>query len=335
MPAIRRPKPSAPDKTPVPKRARSARIRLKPAPRHPEERKMGTVALVHKAEAIASALVALSPAEPEVKKPSARGKSPRMPVTTEAAMKTFISLVERAAYHQSRRDVFRDFVTSARIAFEQAANKMAGRFDQAIEDEYLRIAKKHGEQFRLFPQMLGALVDGLGEPNDFLGKAYMDIEVSLKHSGQFFTPWSVAAMLAAMQLPGDRAAMQKLLKSCAGGVVTIHEPAAGSGVMVMAFAEILRSHGVNPATSMHATLIDVDRLCVDMAYVQLTLLGIPADVIHGNALSLETWWSRSNVHARALYASNPAFRNRFAGPPARPAQVAKTPSPPRKKARAS
>ncbi|MGF6472662.1 hypothetical protein [Paraburkholderia youngii] len=40
---------------------------------------------------------------------------------------------------------------------------------------------------------------------------------------------------------------------------------------------------------MHATCIDIDPCCVHMAYVQLSLLHIPATVVHGNALSMEVW----------------------------------------------
>lgn len=34
---------------------------------------------------------------------------------------------------------------------------------------------------------------------------------------------------------------------------------------------------------------DIDIRCVWMAYIQLSLYGIPAVVIHGNTLTMETW----------------------------------------------
>jgi hypothetical protein len=71
--------------------------------------------------------------------------------------------------------------------------------------------------------------------------------------------------------------------------VTVSEPAAGSGAMVLAFADAMRSEGINYQHKMHASLIDVDITAVHMAYIQCSLCHIPAIVTHGNALSLEAW----------------------------------------------
>jgi hypothetical protein len=37
------------------------------------------------------------------------------------------------------------------------------------------------------------------------------------------------------------------------------------------------------------TAVDVDEKAAHMAYIQLSLLGVPAIVIHGNTLSLQEW----------------------------------------------
>lgn len=73
------------------------------------------------------------------------------------------------------------------------------------------------------------------------------------------------------------------------GFVTISEPACGAGGMVIACADALHDAGRNYQQSMHATCIDIDQRCVHMTYVQLSLLNIPAIVVHGNALSVEAW----------------------------------------------
>ena len=59
--------------------------------------------------------------------------------------------------------------------------------------------------------------------------------------------------------------------------------------MVIACADALHDAGRNYQQTMHATCIDIDPRCVHMAYVQLSLLNIPAIVVHGNALSVESW----------------------------------------------
>ncbi|RZF24514.1 hypothetical protein EVC45_38550 [Paraburkholderia sp. UYCP14C] len=67
----------------------------------------------------------------------------------------------------------------------------------------------------------------------------------------------------------------------------MHEPACESAGMVVATAEAMHQAGLNYPYHMHATCIDVDPRCVYMAYLQLSLLGIGAIVIHGNSLTMQ------------------------------------------------
>ncbi len=67
------------------------------------------------------------------------------------------------------------------------------------------------------------------------------------------------------------------------------EPAVGAGGMVIATAEAFEDEGINYQQAMHVTCIDVDAAAVHMAYIQLSLLHIPAIIVHGNALINEQW----------------------------------------------
>jgi hypothetical protein len=73
------------------------------------------------------------------------------------------------------------------------------------------------------------------------------------------------------------------------GFVTAQEPAVGSGAMVIALAQEMLDAGVNYQEHLHVTAIDVDAKCVHMAYLQFSLLHIPAVIVHGNTLSLEEY----------------------------------------------
>jgi hypothetical protein len=73
------------------------------------------------------------------------------------------------------------------------------------------------------------------------------------------------------------------------GFVTVGEPACGSGVMVISFAKAMKEAGHNYCSHMVADCVDIDIKCVHMAYIQLSLYGIPAIVRHGNSLTMETW----------------------------------------------
>lgn len=59
--------------------------------------------------------------------------------------------------------------------------------------------------------------------------------------------------------------------------------------MVIATADALLSIGQNYQETMHATCIDIDARCVHMTYLQLSMMHIPAVVVHGNALTMEVW----------------------------------------------
>lgn len=82
------------------------------------------------------------------------------------------------------------------------------------------------------------------------------------------------------------------------GFITVCEPAVGSGAMVMAFAEAMRLRGQDYQRELHVTAVDVDIKCVHMAYLQLSLMHIPAVIVHGNSLTLEEyshWYTPAHI----------------------------------------
>jgi hypothetical protein len=135
-----------------------------------------------------------------------------------------------------------------------------------------------------FPKMLACLTLSLEEGmNDCLGQLFMAMELGNSGAGQFFTPYHVSALMAKM-LAGDAGRICK-----ERGFVRVMEPAVGAGGMVIATAEAFADEGIHYQQAMHATCIDIDATAVHMAYIQLSLLHIPAIIVHGNALSMEQW----------------------------------------------
>lgn len=193
--------------------------------------------------------------------------------------------------------VFSDFV-------EMCALALSNRFDHpqfdAREKRYMDIVGKYKpDEVQRFAAMFAELqmcyrsrVDAIGEPGtahvpdnglgDVLGEIFMALELGNDRAGQFFTPYSVSLLMAMMTV-GDGASIRER------GFVTLQEPACGSAGMVVATAQAMHQAGLNYPEALHATCVDIDQRCVHMAYVQLSLLGIPAVVVHGNALSLEVW----------------------------------------------
>ena len=71
------------------------------------------------------------------------------------------------------------------------------------------------------------------------------------------------------------------------GWMTLSEPACGAGGMVVAFAEQMKDAGRDYGKQLRVVAQDIDIHCVNMCYVQMRIHGIPAAVIHGDALKLE------------------------------------------------
>ncbi|MGN3937756.1 N-6 DNA methylase [Xanthomonas citri pv. mangiferaeindicae] len=165
------------------------------------------------------------------------------------------------------------------------------------------------EERERFSRMLAELVLCLEEGfSDCLGALFMALELGDQWKGQFFTPYEVSRLMAGITIGDPREQVQW------HGFVTVNEPACGAGGMVIAFADELRSQGLNPSEAMHAVAVDIDPTAVHMAYIQLSLLGIPAIVVHGDALwpDKKTWahWA-TPLHVLGSWDERLAMRERF------------------------
>ncbi|MEQ2024924.1 N-6 DNA methylase [Xenorhabdus szentirmaii] len=189
--------------------------------------------------------------------------------------KEFISLFKQTARYQTRYQVFRDFCNCAMAALH---NKHC--FSEALEQYYLKTINKYERaDVDRIVQLFSHVILGLAqEPCDFLGSVFMQLELGNKHLQQFFTPWEVARMMAKIQLQAVSAHLQQK------PFITFYEPACGAGCMTLAAAEELREQGHDPLCSLWVHVIDIDPLATVMAYIQLSLAGIPAAVTIGNAL---------------------------------------------------
>ncbi|WP_205954811.1 MULTISPECIES: N-6 DNA methylase [Pantoea] len=218
---------------------------------------------------------------PVVLNPSAPACDPspvhRM-MSIETARKQFVSVFRHTARHLRRWDVFSDFITLAASELDLATirapesmercRKICGRYrPEDIQDLH-----------RLFSLMVSALE---AKFHDFLGAIFMELELGDGRQGQYFTPYSVQSLMARMLMPGVQEAVKR------EGLFTLSEPTCGAGGMVVAVAECMLEAGLNPSEQMFVNCIDIDPVAADMAFIQLSLLGIPAEVITGNTLTMQ------------------------------------------------
>lgn len=212
-------------------------------------------------------------------------------MSADAARKAFISTFSQTGRHLHRRDVFRDFITLAASELDMACIRTPENIARSrqICDRYT--AADQNNLKALFCQMVCALE---GQFHDFLGSVYMALELGSDSMGQYFTPYHVQALMAQLILPGCAETIRK------EGWLSLSEPCCGSAGMVIAYAECLLKAGFNPSEHLFASCIDIDSLAADMAFIQLSLLGIPAEVVTGNTLSM----SFSRVRYTPVYYLN-------------------------------
>lgn len=191
--------------------------------------------------------------------------------------KEFIKQLRELARYQRPYEVFRDFVTMAAFALHNGICP-----NEELEDQYKRIIQRYDEEQRpMFCHLLGLLALGLEMPHDFLGAVFMEMDLGNSATAQFFTPYEVSLLNAQMVAGHTR---ESILKG--RPYVTVSDPACGAGGMIIAFYDAMLSAGLNPQREMWAHCTDIDPVAADMAYVQLSLLNIPAVVITGCSLQM-------------------------------------------------
>jgi len=121
---------------------------------------------------------------------------------------------------------------------------------------------------------------------DFLGSLYMGLDLGNAGTGQFFTPYEVSLLMAKM-LHGQRDLAELVRER--GGFITLNDPCIGGGAMLIAAAEQFRDQGLPSHRTLHVTGVDIDRTAVQMSYIQLSLLNVPAILLQGNSLSPEPY----------------------------------------------
>lgn len=196
--------------------------------------------------------------------------------------------------------------------------------------ERLRKTYSKGD-FNHFRDAFGALLleaelrgwKGHGDTWDILGSVYMALNASSNHSGQYFTPWSVASFMAAVSLgdsieaecrsrvaeainsgpwgvlgmangesitqPGKEAIMIMALADAYAHLrpITVCDPACGSGVMMLAAAASCPRWALDYAVVRFYGQ-DVDRTCVKMAQANMMLYGLNGYSIKLNAAIIGT-----------------------------------------------
>jgi hypothetical protein len=165
-------------------------------------------------------------------------------------MKSFKIAIGQVTQRYGKRQVFSDFLQMVVCTLSLGAK----------EDRYLEVISRYDpKEINLFPEAMASLIcemdnDGMGLL-DVLG-TYFELEISLGHNGQFFTPQPICELIACMN-------------PISFGQ-TVADPACGSGRMLLSAAKVNRN-----ALFFGA---DVDADCARMTAINLCLNGLFGEV---------------------------------------------------------
>ncbi len=192
-------------------------------------------------------------------------------------------LIKPLCHRHNTWDVFRDFLELAALSIANAVDLR--QFDDR-EARYMQVVGRYNrDEVAAFPRILATVIDALeAEPADVLGEAFMSMDLGNQWAGQFFTPQSLCDAMAGMIVDDG---LRRQID--ARGFVTVSDPAIGGGATVIGLCKALLAEKRNYQQVLHVTGCDVDIRSVHMAYIQLSLLNVPAVIVHGNSLSLEEW----------------------------------------------
>ena len=189
----------------------------------------------------------------------------------------FTSTLEALDRSKNISTVFLDFLTLSMCSLAQPFYR-----SQNIEQRYKNtICNYTKEQAEEFSKLLALLISALEEKHqDFLGQIFSNLNLGNSNKGQFFTPYHVSKMMAEINFIDLKNEVDNK------GFITLAEPCCGSGGMIIAYAETMKEKGYNYQHQLYVEAVDIDEICFKMAYIQLSLYGIPAKVVRGDSISL-------------------------------------------------
>ena len=196
----------------------------------------------------------------------------------------FKQLTVLEGYH-SLETVFRDFLQYSAVTISNICDGVHYAERQKAREVLLR--KYQGnitlhDCFRTFIKAIQKNQEA-GMLRDILGAIFESIGLSNGHTGQFFTPENISQFMAKLTFDKELQELQEKPYS------TVTDPCIGSGRMLLAYAKTLLDAGYNYCEKMVGMAVDIDITCVYMSYIQLSMYGIPAVVIHGDSITVEEW----------------------------------------------
>lgn len=176
------------------------------------------------------------------------------------------------------------FVSTACVVPEYTQGETGDWLQETLDEALSRFDRAKIERravVEMVQYLTGEMVEHKG---DFLGELAGHLQTLNGHMGQFFTPPGVADILARLTALSTEKVAEHIERQ---GYTTVLDCAAGSGALLVEYANRVRGLGFDPKFHLFAHATDLDRQAFRMLYVQLSAYDIPAEVVWGNSLTLE------------------------------------------------
>ncbi|MDE5539499.1 MAG: SAM-dependent methyltransferase, partial [Bacilli bacterium] len=157
------------------------------------------------------------------------------------------------------------------------------------EQEYLKIINSYTkEEQALFPKMIASVVNSLSieKYNDVLGTLFEELGLHNKFKGQFFTPNDVSYLIAEI----NSIYVEEIKDDIKNyGYFKLNDCACGSGRLFYSYLKMMKENNIDYNSQVFIEAQDISSVCVYMTYIQLSLYGVCAKVIHGDTLLNEIY----------------------------------------------
>lgn len=216
------------------------------------------------------------------------------------ALSKFVKIIGELERSKHRSEIFWDFCELAYCALAKRASPFADQQDK-LEAQYMEVVGRYKtkDDVRRMPELLALTMQQLSVGGcDFLGMAAGELGVLDGQMGQFFTPYEVSRLMADINLSGIEDKIR------ANGFVTLQEPAAGAGGMLIAVADKIEALGFNLETSLWIEAVELSRPTFHMCYIQCAARGLSGRIVNGNSLTLEAHTSALTAGAAHFYAAH-------------------------------
>ena len=157
----------------------------------------------------------------------------------QGSEKEFLGVFEQLCYSRSAWQVWADLISAIACSLSNAVDRTPEHFEQR-EKEYAQCISRLGS-VEAPAKILSILVMALenNPEQDFLGKMYMNLNLSNHWKGQFFTPYNLCKMMSAIAVGDLDAQIEKQ------GFISVCDPACGAGATLIAAANTMKESKYN------------------------------------------------------------------------------------------